>query len=257
VNWTAFFYDNFISGWARPESYNWVDTSAYAILALVLVYITYKIIGNKIRFNYETVFNVLPFIILGCVVRVFADYGVYPRFFLTVTPGIWIVILSLVVITILLDYLFKSKGLITFITPLVLILPHIFFMRVVNNTAVPLFALFYLLSLAPFILLKSRVKLFSEPFNLLVIASHLFDATSSFVNVDFFNYVEIHVLGSFFAGLFNTGASMYLVKLLVLPILYYVDKEEDTNFKNYLKLIICVLGLGPGIRNLITVLLGV
>jgi len=52
---------------------------------------------------------------------------------------------------------------------------------------------------------------------------------------------------------------MYFLKIIVLlPVLYYVDKDKsDKKFNNYLKLIIFALGFGPGIRNLITVLLGV
>ncbi|VVB76118.1 Uncharacterised protein [Candidatus Tiddalikarchaeum anstoanum] len=258
MNWSSFFYDNFISGWNNPEHYNWFSTLAYAVIALLLVTLSYRVMRKKIVFSYATVFEVLPFIILGCIVRVFADYGVYPRFFWTVTPGVWIIFLVLIVCTLLLDAAFKTKGLITIILPTIGIIPHLFYFRIINPTAALYFAFFYVLSLIPFILLRKKFKLLNDEFNFAAIASQLFDATSSFVNVDFFHYVEIHVIGGFFADVFNTGFVMYPLKLIVLlPVLYYLDKETDINFKNYLKLIICVLGLGPGIRNLITVLLGV
>lgn len=258
MNFTDFFYENFISGWNQPEHYNWIDTAAYAVLAVILVYAAYHLLKKHVKFSYKTVFEILPFIILGCIVRVFADYGVYPRFFWTVTPGVWMVFLALIISTLIIDSKLKKNGLITVTVPLIAIIPHLFFIKIVNPLAPVYFTIFYLLSLLPFILLRSKFALLSDEFNFAAIASHLFDATSSFVNVDFFNYVEIHVLGGFFADIFNTGFVMYPLKLIVLlPVLYYLDKEKDVNFKNYLKLIICALGLGPGIRNLITVMLGV
>lgn len=258
MNWTSFFYENFVSGWNHPEMYSLIDTGTYVVLAVILVYLTYKLLKNRVVFSYETVFELVPFIVLGSIVRVFADYGVYPRFFFTVTPGVWIVFLALIVVSLILDSRFKTKGLITVIAPLLGIIPHLFFIKVANPTAPLIFALIYILSLVPFILLRKRFALLSDNFNFVAIASQLFDATSSFVNVDFFNYVEIHVVGGFFSNIFNSGFVMYPIKLIVLlPVLYLLDKEEDTNYKNFLKLIVCVLGLGPGIRNLITVILGV
>lgn len=257
MNISEFINTNFIQGWSSPESYNWFDTMAYALLAIVLVYFTYMVLKKKIKFTYKSVLYVTPFILLGSFVRVFADVGIYPRFFWTVTPGVWIIFLTLSLFGLYLDERFKTKGKITVIAALVGIIPHLFMMKIVNPTAIFYFILFYTLSLAPFILLRKKFKLLST-FNIIAIASHLFDATSSFVNVDFFNYIEIHVIGGYFANMFDTGAVMYVLKLLVLlPVLYYIDKEKEKNLKNYLKLIICALGLGPGIRNLITVLIGV
>ncbi|MBN1924047.1 MAG: DUF63 family protein [Nanoarchaeota archaeon] len=257
MNITEFFQEYFIKGWSRPESYNIFDTISYAGLAVILVYLSYLLLKKKINFTFKTALQIIPFIVLGSIVRVFADSGVYPRFFWTVTPGVWIIFFVTALACLYLDQRFKTRGEITVITPLLLLIPHLFYINIVNGSAIIYFTFFYLLSLAPFFLLRSKFALLKNNFNMLAIASHLFDATSSFVNVDFFNYVEIHVLGGFFAGVFDTGFVMYPLKLIILPILYLIDKEKDNNLKNYLKLVICVLGLGPGIRNLITVILGV
>lgn len=260
MNLTQFFNNYFVQGWSAPESYNLFDTLAYAVLAIILVYWSYELLKKRVTFDYKTGLQVIPFIVLGSFVRVFADSGVYPRFFWTVTPGVWIIFFALAVICLLLDAKFKTKGKFLTITPLLLIIPHLFFIEgIVNPTAIVYFIIFYALSLLPFYLLRDKFKLLTNHFNQLCIVAHMFDATSSFVNVDFFNYVEIHVLGGFFSNLFGgTGFVMYPLKLIVLlPVLAYIDTEKEENLKNYLKLVICVLGFGPGIRNLITVLLGV
>lgn len=260
MNLSDFFYDNFVQGWSSPESYNLFDTLAYALLAVIVVYVSYSFLKKRVKFSYMTGLQVIPFIILASIVRVFADSGVYPRFFWTVTPGVWLIFFTIAVTCLVLDSKYKTKGKFVIFTPIVLIIPHLFFLgEIVHSEAVVYFTFFYALSLLPFYLLRNKFKLLSDNFNLLAIAAHMFDATSSFVNVDFFNYVEIHLLGGFFSNLFGgTGFIMYLLKLIVLlPVLHYIDTEKDNNLKNYLKLIICVLGFGPGIRNLITVILGV
>jgi len=260
MNVSEFFQEFFINGWNHPETYNIFDTLAYALLAILIVYFSYKLLKQlKINFDYKTALSIIPFITLGAIIRILADKGVYPRFFWTVTPGVWIIFFTLSIITLLLDNKFRTNYKITIITPLVFIIPYLFMMNVVNPEAIVLFIIFYALSLMPFLLLRRKYALFKDNFNFAIIASHFFDATSSFVNVDFFNYSEIHVLGGFFAGMFNTGFVMYFLKIIVLlPVLYYVDKDKsDKKFNNYLKLIIFALGFGPGIRNLITVLLGV
>lgn len=257
MNLSSFFYENFMRGWNSAESYTIVDTTAYAILAILLISLIYKILKGKAKFDAGLMLNILPFIILGSIIRVYADTGFYERFFWTVTPGIWILMVILFFASFFLDKLLKKKIFVTYL-PIILILLHLPFFRIINYSAIALYALFFSLSIIPLFLLKKKYSLLNDNLSLAAIISHLFDATSTFVNIDFFNYIEVHVVGSFFTQLFNTGLVMYALKLIVLlPLLYFLNKDSDKEFGNYLKIIICVLGLGPGIRNFITILLGV
>ncbi len=220
MNISEFINEYFLQGWSNPESYNVFDTLAYAVLAVILVYLSYNLLKKRIKFTYKSAFYITPYIILGGFVRVFADTGVYPRFFWTVTPGVWIVFFTLSLLGLYLDSKYKTKWKFTVIPAVLGIIAHLFYAQIVNPLALVYFIIFFILSLAPFYLLRNKFKLLSNKFNLIAIASHLFDATSSFVNVDFFNYVEIHVLGGFFADMFNTGFVMYPLKLIVLlPVL--------------------------------------
>ena len=257
MNLSAFFYENFVSGWNKPEAYNYVDTIAYAVLAIVLISVIYKFLNKRVKFDTKLLLKILPFIVLGSIIRVYADTGVYPRFFLTVTPGIWIAMVLLFLVSFFLDKLLKKEVILTYL-PIILILFHLPDFKVVNYDALLYYSAFFLLAISPFALLKAKYSLFKDNLSFAAILSHLFDATSTFINIDFYNYVEIHVVGGFFTKLLNTGLVMYPLKLVVLlPLIYYLNKDKDKNFSNYLKIIICVLGLGPGIRNFITLLLGV
>ncbi|MDD4354036.1 MAG: DUF63 family protein [Candidatus Nanoarchaeia archaeon] len=257
MNISNFFYEQFISGWSKAESYTWVDTAAYAILAILLISLIYKILKEKVKFDIKLLLNILPFIILGSIIRVYADTGFYERFFWTVTPGIWILMVILFFTSFFLDKLFKKKIFLNYL-PSILILLHLPFFKIINYSAIPLYILFFSISIIPIFLLRKKYSIFKNNLSIAAIMSHLFDATSTFVNIDFFGYIEVHIIGSFFTELFNTGIVMYILKLVVLlPLLYYLDKDSDKKFSNYLKIMICVLGLGPGIRNFITILLGV
>jgi len=55
-----------------------------------------------------------------------------------------------------------------------------------------------------------------------------------------------------------TPALFYVVKIaVVLLILYYVDKElKNQNLKDFIKLLIIILGFAPGMRDALTVAVG-
>ena len=88
-------------------------------------------------------------------------------------------------------------------------------------------------------------------------SAHIFDATSTFVAMDFFGYYEQHVLPTFMINLTGSAIIMYPLKIIIiLGILYIIDKEVDDCTSNHmLKLAIFILGLAPGIRNFATLIL--
>lgn len=260
MNISEFFNNYFLKGWSNYNSYNVFDTSLYAILAVVLAYFTYEFLKNKIKFDVNFAISLIPFIVLASIVRVYADLGVYIRGFWTVTPGVWIIFLILIVLTSLLDYKFKTKNKLKIIIPLIIIVFHLPYFKIVNSMAIIYYLFFYLISIIPFILLSRKYKFFNNKLNMMVMFAQLFDATSTFVNIDFFNYIEEHVVGGILTRWVDSGIIMYPLKLIVLlPILYYLDKQknEEKNLINYIKVLIIVLGFGPGLRNFITLILGV
>ncbi len=258
MNLTNFLYKNFLEGWKTPQQYTIFDTLAYIILALIIVYYSYKFLKNKIKFNHKTVEKTVLFILLGSIIRVYSDKGIYPRNFWTVTPGIWIIFFTLIITLLIIDEKLKAEGKVINIIALMGIILHIPYFEIKNLNALLIFTPVYLAIIIPFIYAYfKKWWIFNNHLNLYCILAHMVDGVSSFVNVDFFNYIEIHIVGGMLSKAFNTGFVMIPLKIIVLlPVLYYLDKEED-EMNNYLKIIICALGLGPGLRNLVTVILGV
>jgi uncharacterized membrane protein len=91
-----------------------------------------------------------------------------------------------------------------------------------------------------------------------LLSIHMLDASATYVAITFFGYLEQHPLPRFLIGLTNPAA-MFLLKLVVLiPVLYIIDRySEPGDFKNFLKIVILILGLAPGLRDMIRLMVGV
>jgi len=78
----------------------------------------------------------------------------------------------------------------------------------------------------------------------------MFDATTTFTSLQFFNYREQHVVPSLFINLFSPVSFIILKAVAVVAILILIDKySEDKEFANYLKLLIGILGGATSLRD--------
>jgi uncharacterized membrane protein len=102
-----------------------------------------------------------------------------------------------------------------------------------------------------------KMWLLQSPANVLVMCSHLLDATVTFVGVDFYPYGEQHVLPNALISFFGTGAVMYVLKIVALfVVLYLLDKYVDDEEMNiFVKMIIMVLGMAPATRNFLRIII--
>lgn len=108
------------------------------------------------------------------------------------------------------------------------------------------------------------INILTSPLNFLIIFSHFFDASATFRGIEYYGYMEKHVLPALFIEYTGTSAVMFLLKLIiVLLILYVMDilyKEEMSKvpiLNNLIKFVVIVLGLAPGIRNMLRLAMGV
>lgn len=119
--------------------------------------------------------------------------------------------------------------------------------------------------LAKFLRNKHKVmQIFTNPINLLIIFGQMFDAVATFVGVDFYGYAEKHPIPDFFFQTFGTSAVFIPIKLvLACVIVYLIDisfKEELGKYpilKGLIKIVIIVLGLAPGTRDMLRMMMGV
>mgnify|MGYP002514594118 CR=1 FL=1 len=70
-----------------------------------------------------------------------------------------------------------------------------------------------------------------------IVLTHLFDASTTYVAVEYFNYVEQHVLPNALNQLFDTYLTLFPMKIIVIvAVLYIIDQYfDDLTIKNLLK----------------------
>jgi uncharacterized membrane protein len=115
--------------------------------------------------------------------------------------------------------------------------------------------------------LKSKREvagIFTDPINLLIIFGQMLDAVATFVGVDMYGYSEKHPIPDFMFQTFGTSAVFIPVKLaLACAIIYLMDvsfKEELKTYpllKGLIKMIVIILGLAPGTRDVLRTAMGI
>jgi len=274
--------------------YNIVNTLVYAIIALFFAYIFFRILKReKVKLDDKLILRIIPFILLGSVVRVVTDatgsgsaelpnqflqnssnlfglYGavgsshIYEYGFLTATPGIYVVIGMLTFISIIFFNRIKRMDLLPLFA-LVLLLPHIILLLPLMKNWFH-FMLIVLLSLLGMIsgrMLLEKMKIKAGISQLMVVFSHSLDGAASYVAINLFMggtaYFEQHVVSGALGTIFGTMFAFYLVKVLFSTFAVWIvetsdDKREE---KNYILLLLIIFGLAPGVRDALRLLAGV
>ena len=259
----------FINPILYGSGYNIYNTLVYAIILILSVYVVYKLlIRLNIKIDNKFLIGVFPFVALGGILRAFQDAStiVNP---LLVTPLIYFLIFFIAFTTLLAskgiekllkkEY-YKTWALIGFVSCL-LVLSQMTFVNIIALFLV--IKIFSIWCAALFMIKRfnknKKISKFLTNQNIFLILVHMFDATTTFVALQFFSYWEQHVVPSFVINVLGP-VSMFLLKLpIVVLVLYLLDKEmqKDLQKRDMIKLAILVLGLGPGLRNLLRLVMGV
>ena len=257
------------------SGYTVFNTVIYTLILVLFILAIIKLF-KKIEIDpLSLIYSVIPFIVFGCLIRALVDNGIFPKTVFLITPGIYILIGIATIASFLFSIeLYKRKNIdyryTLFIIGLVLLMPIIFFIPQLNaKPMIYVFTTFIIASLTVYVLLiigerlfknySSIVKLFSDKINRVILMVHMFDASTTIVAVEQFNYYEQHVLPNVLNQLFDTYFTVFPMKIIViLSVLYIIDQYfDDLTIKNLLKLTVFVLGLAPGTRNFLTLAIGV
>jgi uncharacterized membrane protein len=245
---------NFVNYFLYPTDtvYDVPGTLTYAIVLVIAVYVIYKTLKIlKIKIDYRLAIAVSPYVILGGVIRVLQDAGVLNSYWF-VTPGIYFFIFFIVFLVLLVSIILERKRSIeyfktTFLIGLLLATFALSFIQPVNLEGVVLTSVFYL----PWVALFYIFKKWSLE-NRIVMTVQMFDATTTYVAVNYFGFYEKHVLPTLFINLFSPVSFIFLKLIGIVIILLLIDKfSDDKEFNNYLKLIIGILGGATGTRDFI------
>ncbi|MCD6215527.1 MAG: DUF63 family protein [Candidatus Aenigmarchaeota archaeon] len=256
----SFLTKYFIEPIQAGSGYNVYNTLVYSIVFILFVLLFLNLFKKwKIKINKNFLLAVSPYILMGGLFRVLQDSGIV-KSFLFVTPFSYFLTTAVCLLALIISRKINRKKylLLWSIFAIVLDIILLSFIRITNfYAAVLIISLFF-----SWVLFVAGIrKIINWPFltdlNSSLLLVHIFDATTTFVSVKFFNYVEEHVLATIFINWFGP-AGIYIVKIpAVLLVLYVVEKEDDKQLKNMLKLCILILGLAPGLRNLLRLVAGV
>lgn len=207
----------------------------------------------KIKVDYKLAISVIPYVILGSILRVLQDAKTFNSYWL-ITPGIYVFVFGIAFTVLLFSILVERKfGIRYFKTLFVLGLFAIAFMlpllHFVNLKGFFLVSLFYL----PWLIILYKIKWNAA--NKFVTAAQMFDATSTYVALQYFGYYEQHVVPSLFINIFSPASFIFLKIAGIVGILLILDKfSKEEEFNIYLKLLIGILGLGTGTRDFLRLL---
>jgi len=258
----------FIDPITQHSGYNIINTVTYAIIFAIGTYFGIKFFEKiGIKIDKRLILSLLPFMIVGGTSRALVDAEVYPDTPLLITPGIYITIaLATIATMIIMSVLHNRRGLDfhkgVFAVGSVLALVNLGLVAV--NIERPEGLAYILVSFAvlyvPIKVISSRYDTFLKG-NEYIVGAHIFDAATTFTGIQFYGYIEQHVLTGYFIDVFGPVVMFPLKIIFITLSLYLLDwiiPEEDLNnlnIKNILKMVILILGLGPGIRNVCTIIM--
>jgi uncharacterized membrane protein len=167
-----------------------------------------------------------------------------------VTPGIYFLVFGITFFTLLISVFIQRKRGIPYFKPMFIVglILSAFSLGNLQYKNYSGFA-YIIVYFAPWVVLLKLIPWLKE--NKIVTAVHMFDANSTFVSLQYFNYYEQHVLPRYFINLSGTPFSFVIIKFLaVVSILFLIDRySHDKEFNNYIKLIIGILGAATGTRD--------
>ncbi len=272
----------YLSGIINDTVYNPVDTITYALFLGVSLFGVLKLLERmKVKIDPVFMLSVAPYIIAGSSLRVLEDSKVFtaPLKYLFVTPIIYFFMFAVTITILAIAIKLERKGMIrdhnrffcyagvlwAFINIIALVL-----IDGIRNPIPATVILILGISVTGIVYLISRQINFlplTNKLNIFILFTHLLDASSTFIGIDWLNYYEKHVAPTFFINLASNYTDhpaivMFPLKLLVfIPVLYILDTkfvtEEEKKLIGIMKLAILVLGLSPATRNTLRILMGV
>ncbi len=247
--------DYFVNPWG--SGYTFSKTLVFGFALLLGAYGIYIFFQKlKIKIDRRLVASVIFFVLLGSTLRVYEDLGIYKSYWL-VTPGIYFLISALTLCSLFIGVLLEKKTKISYeMFPLTLSLSlwSIFFANLPFHNFFPLAYIFVFH--IPWLFVFPILKRFLLKKDLAVIFSQTYDGIVTFVALQFFGFKEKHVLPNY---IFSITKAFWIfpilkfsVALVVVLILNYFIKDKE--LKNYIKLIISILGIATGTRDLLDLL---
>lgn len=263
------------------QPYNVVDTTTYALVLILAIYLIYRWLSRSrtVRIDRDFVLATLPYLVMGGLLRVVEDTGIVPVGwnYLLITPLIYFVMFFYTAGVLCIAVALQERGYIrdyhrhyagagvagAVVIALVLAAFGI------GNGIIALEVLFLILALAVAttgaVYLVMRYLLswdyVGDPLYIALLFGQLLDASATSYGIDLhpLHYVEVHVVGSHLIEWTGTAFSMFALKLIVLfPGIYILQRfrsEGEEALWHLILLAMITVGLAPGIRDMVRMVL--
>ena len=267
----------------EASNYTVVQTILYALLVLLGLYLLYRWIRKvNIEISTPLMLSALTYVLFGGLLRVVEDTGTIPDpwWILFITPQVYILTLIFGMLALFVSYLLQKKKVVLSYIPVfagigtaasVLAFLYLMWFGITNAGATVDFLIILIVVgiaaaatalLWAFLRYVCRWQYVSHPMYLALIASHFLDSSATGYALDLhpIHYIEQHVVGNGLIEFTGTAYSMFLLKLIVLvPSIWVLEKfRHEEGMETLWQLIIfamIVVGLGPGVRDLLRMVL--
>ncbi len=276
---SEFIYKYYINPIRYGEAYNPVDTLTYAAILVVAIYFIYRWLrSTDTKVDEAFILATLPFVVFGGLLRVVQDTGMIQGDlqFLLVTPLIYLVLGFFTIAVLLISRTLERHGIITsyirvyagtgiagcLVTGAIL-LAFGFSHEIHPEVFLVIMGMAIAASAAVYAVMRYGLKwaYVLNPLYLALIFGQLLDASATSFGIDLhpLSYVEQHVVGGGLIELTGTAFVMFPLKLAVIfPAIYVLEmyrKEEGGILWHLVILAMIVVGLAPGIRDMVRMVL--
>jgi len=262
----------------HDTGYNPVNTITWAFVLVLCLFLTLKLLKKlEIAIDHRFIATVAPYIVVGASLRVMEDAELVtpPLSYLLITPFIFFLVFACCIALLILSVKVscsKNRGDYNYTLPFGLIgllwmIANLTILVSMEEVIAPwvLFAVTgisgILISVIYVISRIFGIHFLTERLNVAVLAAHLLDASSSYIGIDMLGYTGKHVLEGLIVTYAGTAAGMYPLKLgILIPLLYLLDTQftdEEVDLKNLVLLALLIIGLAPGVRNTLRLMVGV
>ncbi|WOF15855.1 DUF63 family protein [Methanoplanus sp. FWC-SCC4] len=271
-----FIYKYYVDPIVNGGAYTIVDTLTYALILILAVYLVYRWLQRTgISIDHDFVLSLIPYIVLGGLLRVVEDTGIipYPWYVFLITPLIYFVIFFYTIFVLIVSRTLEKKGIVEhyyrgfaaggIIACAVSLIPLLWVG--ITQTQISGYVLAFILSVAfvtSFAVWGTIKYIFkwdyvSDILYKLLIFGHLLDASATSFGIDLheMTYVEQHVVGSALIDATGTAFSMFALKLVVIvPAIYILEmyrKEGSSALWHLILFAMIMVGMAPGIRDMV------
>jgi uncharacterized membrane protein len=256
------------------------NTTAFAIIAIVAVYCIYWLVIKKLKLKIdeEFFFATIPYIMFAAFLRVIQDAALLPRevvvfgasFFPFITPGIYFLAFFVLAACFAASWLYDKKAVVKNTATAGWLFAAASFLVLFSKLSFPNFtigagivALAAGCALLFWLVYKQVFRKRPEKIEFAVVLGQCVDGAATFLGVGFAGYSEQHVVGNAVIGSLGGPFAFFMLKLLFAFAVVYVtrrefsQKPEEQQARVFLLLLITIFGLGPGMRDLCRIILGV